>query len=489
MALMTVPPALQAAPPRLSDGPGGMTCQFFDAEAAAEWQKPGGDWLDAAAHPYGSKAFDQVDVPVKPSLQWVDWDLRKLAQMWDDGGALAGVVALRALPSRAGAVTFASREHADRGLVPTLVLKWSDGQSQRLGPLADTFFSCPTYAGLGQQPGLDVSGDRMSVLAFAYRPRTGAKPVSAHLLLASTRQYGQGAAVGAFGMRQPAAAEPDAGPGLAKANPQDRGLVGRPGVLYAQDFETAAAASFATQDPSTRGSLRIVDGTDAADATYQPLSGKALAVTIRRGTQTALNHHLRLAELAGGEPDEAYFRYYLRLGEHWDPVVDGGKMPGFAGTYGRAGWGARPVDGRNGWSARGGFMRHQAITGQADDGTRALGTYAYLPTTNGTYGEVWGWNLGPTGRLAKSRWTSIEQYIKLNQPGQSDGEFKAWVDGRLAVVRKGLRWRDVPTLRIESVWLNIFHGGTANADRDLTLYLDNLVIARQYIGPGDFPGR
>lgn len=485
---MSLPTTLQAGAPKLNDGPGGMTCQYFDAEALAEWQAPGGDWVDAAARPRGSKAFDQVDVLVKPSPQWVDWDLSRLVRMWDDGSALAGVVALRALPSRAGAVTFASREYKDRGLAPTLVLKWSDGQSQRLSPLLDTFFACPTYGSLGQQPGLDVSGDRMTVLAFAYQPRPGAKPVSARLMLASTQQFGQGASVGAFGMRLPETPEPESGPGLARAYPLDRGLASQPGVLYTQDFETTAAASFAAQDPSTRGSLRVVDGTDATDAVYRPLAGKALAVTVRRGTQTALNHHLRLAEMAGGEPDEAYFRYYLRLGDHWDPSVDGGKMPGFAGTYGRAGWGARPVDGRNGWSARGGFMRHPTATDQSDDGTRALASYVYLPTSQGVYGEIWGWNLGPTGRLAKNRWTSIEQYVKLNQPGRADGEFRAWVDGKLVVVRKGLRWRDVPTLHVESVWLNIFHGGVANADRDLTLYLDNLVIARQYIGPGDFPG-
>lgn len=29
-------------------------------------------------------------------------------------------------------------------------------------------------------------------------------------------------------------------------------------------------------------------------------------------------------------------RYYLRFGDNWKPVVDGGKLPGFAGTYNKA---------------------------------------------------------------------------------------------------------------------------------------------------------
>ena len=113
-------------------------------------------------------------------------------------------------------------------------------------------------------------------------------------------------------------------------------------------------------------------------------------------------------------------------------------------------------------------------------------SYAYLPSTEGSYGEIWGWNLGPTGRLEKNRWYSIEQHVRLNQPGQSDGEFRTWVNGQLATVRTGLHFRDTPQVRVESVWLNVFHGGTSVADRDLTLYLDNLVIARDYIGPGTF---
>jgi hypothetical protein len=45
-----------------------------------------------------------------------------------------------------------------------------------------------------------------------------------------------------------------------------------------------------------------------------------------------------------------------------------------------------------------------------------------------------------------------------------------------------VRVRDVDALRIEKVWMNVYHGGTAKAPRDLTLYLDNVVVAEQRIG-------
>lgn len=58
----------------------------------------------------------------------------------------------------------------------------------------------------------------------------------------------------------------------------------------------------------------------------------------------------RFRRQLGYEPEEIYFRYCLRLTDDWNPRR-GGKLPGISGTYGRAGWGGRPVDGTDGWSA------------------------------------------------------------------------------------------------------------------------------------------
>jgi hypothetical protein len=48
--------------------------------------------------------------------------------------------------------------------------------------------------------------------------------------------------------------------------------------------------------------------------------------------------------------------------------------------------------------------------------------------------------------------------------------------------RTGLRMRTVDSIKIENFWLNIFHGGTAVSPHDQRAYLDNVVIARRYIG-------
>ena len=71
----------------------------------------------------------------------------------------------------------------------------------------------------------------------------------------------------------------------------------------------------------------------------------------------------------------------------------------------------------------------------------------------------------------------------MNSPGRNDGVLKAWIDGVLVFERSDLRFRDVPELKIESLWMNVWYGGTDPAPQDMTLYIDNLVISRKYIGP------
>ena len=63
--------------------------------------------------------------------------------------------------------------------------------------------------------------------------------------------------------------------------------------------------------------------------------------------------HTEGCGVSDGEPEEIYFRYYLRLGNDWNPTTDGGKLPGISATYSRVGWGGRKADGMTGWSMRG----------------------------------------------------------------------------------------------------------------------------------------
>jgi hypothetical protein len=208
---------------------------------------------------------------------------------------------------------------------------------------------------------------------------------------------------------------------------------------------------------------------------FEPLAGKAMRIKVDRGDHYGASITYRFKGQTGDEPQEIYFRYYLRFADDWNPA-GGGKLPGISGTYGRAGWGGRPSDGRNGWSARGLFKRQT-------NGKTPVGYYCYHADMKGRYGSNWTWDQEKRGYLQNNRWYCIEQYAKMNTPGKNDGILRGWVNGQPAFEKTDVRMRDVDTLRIEAVWLNLYLGGSWVAKSDHHLYIDNVVIARGYIGP------
>jgi hypothetical protein len=267
--------------------------------------------------------------------------------------------------------------------------------------------------------------------------------------------------------------------GVAAAYPGDRGIDKDPAVLMATGFESMLWFS----DWSfVRPELTFWTFASDAPHGFQPLDGRALRVTIPRGENLGLDVGYDFMAKTGSEPDEIYFRYYLRLANDWMPVVDGGKLPGISGTYGRAGWGGRKSDGKNGWSMRGSFARMPEPGNPLRDYV-TLGTYAYHAATEDVWGDEWIWDVGLRGLLVRNRWYCIEQYFRLNHVGANDAVMKAWVDGELAFERSDFRVRDIPEIKIEKVWMNVYHGGTAPASADMHLYIDNVVLARKYIGP------
>ncbi|MEA3224861.1 MAG: hypothetical protein U9Q07_02840 [Planctomycetota bacterium] len=208
---------------------------------------------------------------------------------------------------------------------------------------------------------------------------------------------------------------------------------------------------------------------------FEPLAGKAIRIKVDRGGHYGASIIYRFKDQIGAEPEEIYFRYYLRFADDWDPQ-GGGKLPGISGTYNLAGWGGRPSNGRNGWSARGLFKKQS-------DGKTPVGYYCYHADMRGRYGSGWTWEQEKRGYLANNRWYCIEQYAKMNTPGNNDGILRAWVDGKPAFEKTDIRMRDVDTLKIEAVWLNVYLGGTWTARSNHHLYIDNVAIARNYIGP------
>ena len=214
---------------------------------------------------------------------------------------------------------------------------------------------------------------------------------------------------------------------------------------------------------------------DDKERKFEPLLGKALRIKVSKGGHYGASLQFAFKKRTGEEPEEIYFRYYPRFADDWKPER-GGKLPGIAGTYGPAGWGGRPVNGTNGWSARGLFRSLK------DDKT-PIGFYCYHADMKGKYGSNWHWEKEDRGLLENNRWYCIEQFAKMNTAGKKDGILRGWVDGKLAFGRSDVRMRDVDHLKIEDIWLNVYYGGSWKAHQDHHFYIDDVVISSNYIGP------
>jgi hypothetical protein len=205
------------------------------------------------------------------------------------------------------------------------------------------------------------------------------------------------------------------------------------------------------------------------------MGATSLRVNYPAGSNYGGSLNYRFADAGLAEPEELYGRYYLRISGNFDPG-QGGKLPGPAGTYGRAGWGGRESDGYNGWSARMGFSQSGVASNQIQ-----LHYYAYH-VTSGEYGEWLYWNIANRGSLEKDRWYCIETYVKLNTPGQEDGVLRGWVDGELAADYGGIRFRDTSDLKIEEFWINHYYGGLDPVPHSQDVYMDNFALSSKPIG-------
>lgn len=465
----------------LADSPDGITCHHYATGFKLPWQRKGGDWVDANGTAFGDEPYASVRLAARQGRQKLSIDLTSLVRSWLDGVEPAGGVFLNMVPgSKSGLADFASRENPDPSAHPVLMIEWSDGQSTSVGPLADTHLDCSTVSSLGNLPVFQIGHGLAAILSFPFERRPSAVVISAKLVLTSDEQYGGNTStIGGYRPLLPWARGGERVEGLAGAFAFDHGIENHPDVIFAEYFESRRWLN-AWSDFDKTGRAEIVN--ENINDRFEVFDGKALQVTIRKGNTQGLSMHYRFMRSNQAEPEEVFFRYYLRFGENWDPSVDGGKMPGLSGTYGRAGWGGRKPDGRNGWSARGSFFTTLRASTPLSH-LRGIGSFIAHVDIPDSHGVNLGWGLGPSGALEKNRWYAVEQQVRMNTPGEKNGVLRAWIDGQLVFDKTNLRYRDTPELRIESVWMNVYHGGTQPAHKDLTLFIDNVVVAKKYIGP------
>jgi hypothetical protein len=145
--------------------------------------------------------------------------------------------------------------------------------------------------------------------------------------------------------------------------------------------------------------------------------------------------------VCGAGVDEATLSYSLRFSPGF-PFVKGGKLPGLYGGKGNTG--GKIPNGADGFSTR--FMWVQ-------NGAGVL--YPYLPTSvrvGSTFGRG-------SFYFHPGTWQRLEQHVRLNTPGASDGEIDVTLDGAVVLRQSGLRFRDIPSLKINGILFSTFFGG------------------------------
>lgn len=241
---------------------------------------------------------------------------------------------------------------------------------------------------------------------------------------------------------------------------------------------------------------RFEDGVDVFNSSAwgmleldQGHQGSGIRSVINTGDHWGSSGWWIFPENGFNEPEELYWRYWLRFGEDFYIAPPArGKLPG-PSSLSRHGDGCMGGVGstvsKPCFSVRMLFSKayptpnEPGYPNSPDDKTR-IGFYAYHL---GKAGDIQPWDL-ETAMLDHGQWYCVEGRIKLNTPGQSDGVLQGWVDGQQAYSRSNFKFRrsNESALDIKSFWWDIYYGGKPTSPVRNEIQFDSLALASERIG-------
>lgn len=99
-------------------------------------------------------------------------------------------------------------------------------------------------------------------------------------------------------------------------------------------------------------------------------------------------------------------------------------------------------------------------------------------------GHYWGNMLGPDAKERfvpeRGKWYCLEHMVKANDPGKANGELAAWIDGKLYIHYRNIRWRSTPQVRVKRFDIGVY---IHNCKQDNTVWYDDVALSTGYIGP------
>ncbi len=212
------------------------------------------------------------------------------------------------------------------------------------------------------------------------------------------------------------------------------------------------------------------------------VSGKGINVSVPAGSHFGTAAHYRFADQGLNDPDELYYRYFIRLPTSFKNYGKG-KIPGPAGMYNSSGRnGIKPTDANPGWSAR---MQFAPSTTPTASNKTAIGFYVYHRDQAGSTGDSFDWDPS-AGLLTHGNWHCVEGHVSMNSPGVNDGVLEGWVDNQLAFYKDDFRFLGSAdaALGVKSFWFDTYYGGTGAAPGALNFQFDELVLSAERVGCG-----
>lgn len=293
---------------------------------------------------------------------------------------------------------------------------------------------------------------------------------------------------------------PSGNSGIASKYPGDANIKSDPAVLFADDFEsyTSLSGNAMANQLFSHGWTNLYQQNQTIIDTAQAYKGtKALRFSVPGGGVNLAN---AIEHAISPKVDKVFIRAYTRFA--FASAITGSEHNGIVVTANYLGSGIA-ANGTNHFyvgmqNSQEGYSAGAATPGWTD-------TYIYYPGSRNcdTPTVCWGDHFYPNGTVdpltltpfdwgpsfvsrpqftpKQNQWYSYELMVQANTPGLKDGRIAEWIDGNLIADYQNLRLRDVNTLKIDRVELDLYmQSSPTNVSYK---WYDNMVLATSYIGP------
>lgn len=275
--------------------------------------------------------------------------------------------------------------------------------------------------------------------------------------------------------------------GIAGGFTEDVGLSGHSSVLLQDRFETGTFSTLWNRTPiKSPVNADWSRGTVQSGATHAHSGSWGMRNVIPQSTSSedggCLWRDFYVNSLAY---DTLHVRWYQKLDAGYDDSganhlgcwIIGctlGSPGGAAGICPPGGAGTKPS----------GTDKFACVMQPASEaGLNRWNFYTYHMDQSGGFGQN---ILSPAGLHPPQRgvWQCLELMLTVNTPGTANGIIRGWVNGNQVFNRTNMRFRSTTALRINRAALIVYmHQPDV---RENTIWWDDIVIATEYIGTGNF---